>query len=324
MDLDIGQVRAFVAAAEELHFGRAAQRLFLTPQALSKRIRRLETFLAAPLFARDTRTVELTEEGRGFLPKARALLDFADEAATAVSPDMRPLNVDAWSHEQFPWLISEQLGARMPELGIELTTRRSLPRAIVALQRGEIDVTFGRTHDLGHPWPGALARRPVFLQPFEAVLAEDHPLAGAAVLRPADLRPYGIWWATADPPEAAGFARRFGRHFEVPVEYGGTNAGLESFVEQVLGTPGRISLITGGLPIPPDIGLRAIPIDPVPLTPWSLVWRTGDRHPALHKLLRTLIEMSRDRGWLAYDPERQWMTDVDLADLPADRGEAGA
>ena len=47
MDLDLAQVRAFVAAAEDLHFGRAASRLFLTPQAVSKRIRRLEGTLGA-------------------------------------------------------------------------------------------------------------------------------------------------------------------------------------------------------------------------------------------------------------------------------------
>jgi len=55
MELDLGQVRAFVVTAEQLHFGRAAARLFLTQQALSKRIRQLERSLGEPLFVRGTR-----------------------------------------------------------------------------------------------------------------------------------------------------------------------------------------------------------------------------------------------------------------------------
>ncbi|MEV4258685.1 LysR family transcriptional regulator, partial [Spirillospora sp. NPDC049652] len=57
MDVDVPGLRAFVAAAEEMHFGRAAQRLFLTQQALSQRVRRLEAVLGAPLFERTTRRV---------------------------------------------------------------------------------------------------------------------------------------------------------------------------------------------------------------------------------------------------------------------------
>src|SRR3989442_10387535 len=81
MELDLTQVRAFVVTAEQLHFGRAAARLFLTQQALSKRIQRLEHSLGEPLFVRGTRGVELTEAGHRFLPHARALLAAADAAA---------------------------------------------------------------------------------------------------------------------------------------------------------------------------------------------------------------------------------------------------
>src|SRR6266540_7312315 len=83
MELDLTQVRAFVVTAEQLHFGRAAARLFLTQQALSKRIQRLEHTLGEPLFVRATRGVALSDAGHRFLPHARALLAAADAAAQA-------------------------------------------------------------------------------------------------------------------------------------------------------------------------------------------------------------------------------------------------
>ena len=96
MDLDLAQVRAFVAVAEQLHFGRAAAKLFLTQQALSKRIQRLESSLGEALFLRYHQNVELTPAGRRFLPHARTLLAVADAAALAARPQTRPLRVDVW------------------------------------------------------------------------------------------------------------------------------------------------------------------------------------------------------------------------------------
>ena len=96
MDLDLAQVRAFVAAAEDLHFGRAAGRLFLTQQALSKRIARLERELGVALFTRQARAVRLTEAGHRFLAPARRALAEADRAVEAARDPGRPLRIDVW------------------------------------------------------------------------------------------------------------------------------------------------------------------------------------------------------------------------------------
>jgi DNA-binding transcriptional LysR family regulator len=72
VELDLRLLRHFVAVAEELHFTRAAARLYLTQQALSRDIRRLEEQLGVSLFTRTTRRVALTPEGQRLLTRARA------------------------------------------------------------------------------------------------------------------------------------------------------------------------------------------------------------------------------------------------------------
>lgn len=84
MDVHGRDLRYFVAVADELHFTRAAERLFVSQPALSKQIRALERQLGATLFVRDRQGVELTAAGAALLPSARRVLEAWDEAWTAV------------------------------------------------------------------------------------------------------------------------------------------------------------------------------------------------------------------------------------------------
>src|SRR3954452_1510708 len=87
--MDLHQLRCFVAAAEELHFGKAAQRLQMLPSALGRQIKLLEEDLATLLFARTTRAVSLTEQGTTLLRDARAILARVEAVETGFRRDAR-------------------------------------------------------------------------------------------------------------------------------------------------------------------------------------------------------------------------------------------
>src|ERR1700733_3770492 len=98
MDLALAQVGAFVAVVDEAHFGRAAQALSISQQAVSKRVARLEAELGARLLTRNANGVMLPPPGRLFLEPARRALAAGDLATAAARQHERPLRVDVWGH----------------------------------------------------------------------------------------------------------------------------------------------------------------------------------------------------------------------------------
>jgi DNA-binding transcriptional LysR family regulator len=84
--MDLNQLRCFVAAAEELHFGRAARRVEMLPSALGRFIRLLEEDLGTRLMMRTTRSVTLTDDGAAFRPR----FAHADRCSRCQIPNARP------------------------------------------------------------------------------------------------------------------------------------------------------------------------------------------------------------------------------------------
>ncbi|MEV6833953.1 LysR family transcriptional regulator [Streptomyces sp. NPDC051133] len=311
MDLDLAQVRAFVAAARRLHFGQAAAQLHLTQQALSKRIARLEETLGVRLFERAGGGVELTAAGRRFLdPAAQALR--AGDAAVAAAREERPrrLRMSVWGHMFAPLRTIRAVLADASDVDLEVSPHPGFAAARDGLRDGRIDVALGRVHALDEPWPTGLTSRLVRLEPVKAVMAADSPLASHSTLRPAGLHGGRLWFPAS--AHQVTFLSRFAEQFGVPGDFGGVNLGLDAFFDHLRDHPGAFSLLPADVDIPPHTGLRELPVaDPVPLYAWHLVWRTDVGHPHLPRLLDAFARRARDDGWLSYDPARHWLPETD-------------
>src|ERR1700754_1646512 len=86
------QLRIFLVVAEELHFGRAATRLFMTQPALSQQLRALEQRLGVQLLNRTSRTVEVTAEGLALLPRAESVVAAMDRLQQTADVQARKLS----------------------------------------------------------------------------------------------------------------------------------------------------------------------------------------------------------------------------------------
>ena len=180
---DLRALRCFVAVAEELHFGRAAQRLHIAQPPLSQTIHTLESRLGVLLFERTRRRVALTHAGGALLERARALLRDAERAAVAAQRASRgeigQLSVGfilAATHHVLPEALRE-FRRRMPE--VELTLREMPIRAqLTALAEGEIDVGFLRPP----VDTDSIAAETLIREPFMVALPEGHRLARHASL----------------------------------------------------------------------------------------------------------------------------------------------
>jgi DNA-binding transcriptional LysR family regulator len=311
VDLDLAQVRAFVAVADEAHFGRAAELLSVSQQGLSKRIARLEAQLGVRLLIRGVQGVTLTEAGQRFLAPARRLVAAGDAASAAAVGEERPLRLDVWGHLFGPMRTVQQVLDHDPGLRIEPGAARDLPAVISALGRDEIDAGFGRV-----PGDAALAHRLVRLEPVDAVLSAGHKLAGRDELRPADLRDSTLIFPAAG--ERLDFLTRFADQFGIGSRSYGPNLGLGHLLDRVRNQAGGFTLLPADADLP--AGVRTVPLSgPVPLYAWSLIWRRDDQHPAMPVLLDAFAETGRALRWVEYRPEADWLptAPADLPHLPA-------
>jgi DNA-binding transcriptional LysR family regulator len=185
--MELRHLRYFVAVAEELHFGRAAERLHIAQPPLSRQIRDLEREIGTPLFDRVARGVELTPAGHAFLPEARLTLAQAERARRtaqrAAQGEIGRLRVGFVEAATYSAILPDVLGffrMHLPDIGVSLFEMDPFQQA-EALRDERIDL--GILHSPPADADRWLRLELVYADPMVAALPHTHRLAGRA--RPA-------------------------------------------------------------------------------------------------------------------------------------------
>ncbi|VXB60970.1 LysR family transcriptional regulator [Citricoccus sp. K5] len=286
----LDQIRCFVAVAEELHFGRAAERLQMTQPPLSRQIQKLERNLRVVLLDRDHRTVELTTAGRAFLAESRELLAAAERAPAAArsiaSGQEGIVRIGFTAAAGFGILgeLLTSISEALPKVSLELSELVTRQQA-VALLEGSLDL--------------GLARPPFDAETFEShlLLAEDlvlavpadHPLTSRrGRIRHEDLR--GVPLIMHSPLTARYFYDLIVRM--LPIDHG-----------QVVHTVGQITTMVAlvrarrGVAFVPS-SARMLGVDGVRFLPLAAeaegavhlhaIWHHHNANPALRRVLDAL------------------------------------
>ena len=299
MDLDMRLVRYFVAVADELHFGRAAAKLYISQPALSKQIRKLESEVGTQLLVRDSRHVELTSRGEHFLEDARQLLALADrmrrtpETNTVRIAHIFELDTSRQVADAF---TSEYADVQLVERSMDSA------RQLDALLSEQLDVAVLRvTPKMLAERPSGWQRRLLRLEPMWLVgRPGDEPRDSVSLHE----RPVEVF------ADAAGSGL-----YNVHGEY------LDAFERQTrvalrwLGNPGTFQhclaavrrarepaytlefesyakrYAEAGIPIHRPLELQ-------PAYPWWVAWREADQSEATNAFVRSAQDLSERSSWL--------------------------
>jgi DNA-binding transcriptional LysR family regulator len=295
------RLSCFIAVAEELHFGRAAERLHMTQPPLSRQIQQLEGELGVQLIDRTTRSVTLTPAGVAFLPDARRILQLAEGAAMTVkrvpAGDLGTVVVGftaASAHVVLPLLL-EEAREKLPDVKLELREMVTSVQ-LEGLLNGELDLGMARP-PVKRP---GLVSRPLLHEQLIAALPMGHPLADLGrQLTLNDL----------DGEDVIMYSPVQARYFNQLLISTFTIAGATPrYVQYVTQVHTMLVLVRS------QIGIALVPASAATLHPEGVVfrsigafrerpveldavWRGDSTNPALLRLLRDVL------------PQREWTTD---------------
>lgn len=273
--MELRWLEAFVAVAEEMHFGRAAVRLHMAQSPLSQVIRRLERELDAPLFERSTRSVALTASGRALLPHAYRVLKevrlAADVATSARGVLVGELSLGfsgMHNHHTLP-LVARAMRRDHPHVALNLVGGVRTFDGMRMVRNGELDLVFagleGELDPLLDAW--VLSR-----QRLGVIVPSEHRLAGRAAVAIGELRSEPFVMSPLDGNSS----------LSTLVLRVCLRAGFSPTAAQVVGDPFlSLSLVAAG------IGIAMTTSEVIPVLPPGVEWveLEGEAVEFLHALV---------------------------------------
>ncbi|MFM6852985.1 MAG: LysR substrate-binding domain-containing protein [Sphingopyxis sp.] len=293
MMFELSQLRCFVAAAEELHFGRAAQRLNMTQSPLSRQIQLLERILDVTLLERTSRNVALTPAGRVFLIEARRIVRLAESAALSAR---RVAKGDAGKvaigftavsgYTMVPQIVA-QARAALPNIELELREMVSSEQTD-ALLTGMIDIGFIRPPVTRQEFDTA----PMVNEPLVVALPSGDTRQAQSVLEPRDL----------DDRALIMYSRQGAGYFHDMLVRLFDEAGVvPQYVQHVTQIHSMLGLVRAGLAAavvpqsamglhPDDVQFRQLATTPETPVELHMAWRRGNANPALEPMRRLCLD----------------------------------
>lgn len=273
------QLRLLLVLAEELHFGRAANRLYLTQPALSQQIRSLEQRLGVELFTRTSRRVELTKHGQTLLPYAKAVVDASDalrgaaRRATAGKGRLRLGVCESFGALAPTRQVIAAVSERHPELGPDVHVADDFTEQLAMLTDGVIDAAF-----VYLPVPEGLNAHVLTTEPRLACVAASDPLAQRSSVSLADLAGHPMvnlgsdtfregreFWAQDPRPD--GTKVRYSEHRVTRFE---SLLSAVSLGRAIAFVPAAAATLY------PRPDLRYLPVDDLPGCAFGVVWHSSD------------------------------------------------
>ncbi|TFD55510.1 LysR family transcriptional regulator [Cryobacterium frigoriphilum] len=288
--MEIQQIRAFLAVAEELHFGRAAEKLFMAQPPLSRAIQNLERELGTLLFARSTRSVRLTPAGEALVQPATDILDGVRRAAVAVvsagkgeTGRVRVAFAGASSHVMVGKL-AKLVRETHPGIDFELYSSNFAIPALDKVINREMEIGLGRWNFI----PAGIERRVIAYENLVIAIHTSHPLADRQSVSMKDLVGQPFVTLPQDPGAILRdhLMRLASRAGFVPsiVQVAPDTWTLVSLVAAEIGIALTVSTVAENVYYP---GVIFLPLEdemqPILL---QLVWRADNDSPALREVLR--------------------------------------